>query len=100
MADTLTSPWGNLIPAGDFVSTAPTYEVGKFFDDFHEDKYVGDGDPQYNTLKYYFYDPTEHGYPKYAASTEHGYSKRDSSIKDPTPCNIRCLYFYTEQAMR
>lgn len=93
MADIFTFPWADLIPEGDFVSTAPTYEVGKFFDDFHEDKYVGDGDPQYNTLKYYFYDPTEHGYPKYAASTEHGYPKRDSSIKDSNAMQYPLLIF-------
>ena len=62
--DKSTSPWAHLMSEGDFIWTAPTYEVGKYFNDFHEDQYVGNGDPAFNTMKYYYYDPTEHGYPK------------------------------------
>ena len=54
-------PWANLIPEGAFISYAPTYKVGEFFDRFHKDFFQ----PQnFDKLCFYFYDPTEHGYPK------------------------------------
>lgn len=49
-------PWTKELPDGAFVSYDPTYPTGKYFDRFKEDSYEG--------LKYYFYDPTEYGYPK------------------------------------
>ena len=49
-------PWANELPEGSFVSYDPTYPTGKYFSRFKEDSFAG--------LKYYFYDPTEHGYPE------------------------------------
>ena len=50
--------WYGEVPKGDFVSTAPTYEAGKYFSLFHEGKFTyGD-----LTMKYYWYDPREHGW--------------------------------------
>ncbi len=51
-----TPPWANELPEGAFVSYDPTYPTGKYFNRFREDSFAG--------LKYYFYDPTEHGYPE------------------------------------
>lgn len=45
----IQAPWYGEIPEGDFVSTAPTYEAGKYFSLFHEGKYTY-GDV---TMKYY-----------------------------------------------
>lgn len=54
-------PWASLIPEGAFISYAPTYKVGEYFDRFHKDFFK----PQdFDRLCFYFYDPTEHGYPK------------------------------------
>lgn len=64
MSDKPTPPWAALLPPGAFISTSPTFKVGEYFDFFHEDTYVTEGDPAFCTMKYYFYDPTEHGYPK------------------------------------
>lgn len=53
-------PWANLIPEGAFISYATTYKVGEYFDRFHKDYFQ----PQdFDKLAFYFYDPTEHGYP-------------------------------------
>ena len=49
-----TPPWINEIPEGAFVSYDPTYPTGKYFDRFKEDESSG--------MKYYYFDPTEHGY--------------------------------------
>ncbi|MBP5353547.1 MAG: HAD-IA family hydrolase [Lachnospiraceae bacterium] len=50
--------WYSEIPEGDFVSKAPTYEVGKYFPRFHSGRFTfGD-----ITLKYYWFDPREYGY--------------------------------------
>ena len=54
--------WINNIPEGAFISTNPTYEVGKYFELYEKDFFTGDT-PVETTLKYYFYDPTKHGYP-------------------------------------
>lgn len=51
-----TPPWINEIPEGAFVSYDPTYPTGKYFNRFKKDEAFG--------LKYYYFDPTEHGYPK------------------------------------
>ncbi|MBO4863311.1 MAG: hypothetical protein J5517_02995 [Eubacterium sp.] len=48
-------PWINEIPEGATISYDPTYPTGSFFDRFNKGSYSG--------MKYYFYDPTEHGYP-------------------------------------
>ena len=53
--DRPTPPWINEIPEGAFVSYDPTYPTGKYFDRFEEDNAFG--------LKYYYFDPTKHGYP-------------------------------------
>ena len=62
-----TPPWACDMPEGSYITTAPTFRVGEYFDLYHEDIYgtFSDEDkPNYSSLKYYFYDPTEHGYPK------------------------------------
>ena len=51
-----TPPWMNEIPEGAFVSYDPTYPTGKYFDRFKKDSSAG--------MKYYYYDPTEHGFPE------------------------------------
>ncbi len=51
-----TPPWINEIPEGAFISTKPSYEEGKYFDRFKSDEAEG--------MKYYFFDPSEHGFPK------------------------------------
>ena len=56
MAD--RKPWYDEIPAGDFISNAPTYEVGRLFPRFHTGSFT-DGRM---TLKYYWFDPLEYGY--------------------------------------
>ena len=48
--------WIDQIPEGDFITPEPSYEVGKYFDRFKSDEAAG--------MKYYFFDPSEHGYPK------------------------------------
>ena len=54
-------PWADLIPEDAFISYAPTYKVGEYFDRFHKDYFQ----PQdFDRLGFYFFDPTEHGYPK------------------------------------
>lgn len=61
MAERPTPPWADQIPEGGFISYGPTYSVGKLFDRFTEDWFTAsDG----TKMKYYFFDPTEHGYPK------------------------------------
>ena len=59
MSETPTPPWANEIPEGSFISYAPTYKVGEYFDRFHKDE-----DSECSGLGYYFFDPTEHGYEK------------------------------------
>lgn len=83
--------WAAELAAGDFVSYGPTYEVGKAFDLFEEDFFEISGDILQSganagknlitadstddrskaadssvgkSMKYYFYDPTKHGYSK------------------------------------
>ena len=48
-------PWADQIPEGAFISNAPTYKVGEYFNLFKSGNACG--------MKYYFYDPTEHGFP-------------------------------------
>ena len=61
MSDKPTPPWANELPEGSFISYAPTYKVGEYFDRFHKDFF----EPQaFDKMGYYFYDPTEHGAPK------------------------------------
>ena len=50
-------PWAGEMEPGDFISTAPTYEVGKLFHLFEKSLYKHtDG----TELKYYFYNPFRH----------------------------------------
>ncbi|SEQ84848.1 hypothetical protein SAMN04487977_11244 [Treponema bryantii] len=51
-------PWANEIPKGSFISYSPTYKVGEYFSRFHKGLF------EEANLKYYYYDPTEHGFPK------------------------------------
>lgn len=48
-------PWADQIPEGSFISYTPTYRVGEYFNLFKSGNACG--------MKYYFYDPTENGYP-------------------------------------
>ncbi len=81
-----TAKWTKEIPEGAFLCGAPSYEVGKYFDLFEEDYYKVSGSAEctgtedcvqerdaaagcangttISGMKYYFYDPTAHGYPK------------------------------------
>jgi len=49
-------PWGNEIPEGSHITYTWTLECRKYLYLFDEDKACG--------MKYYFYDPTEHGFEK------------------------------------
>ncbi|MCR5250408.1 MAG: HAD-IA family hydrolase [Lachnospiraceae bacterium] len=49
--------WYPEVPEGDFVSRQPTYEPGKYFPLFHE----GEFRHGEQSMKYYWYDPREHG---------------------------------------
>ena len=53
---TQTPPWADKIPEGAFITTEPTYPTGKYQHLFKKDEAFG--------LKYYYFDPTENGYPK------------------------------------
>ena len=61
MSEKPTPPWANEMPEGSFISYAPTYKVGEFFDRFHKDFFEPE---DFDKMGYYFYDPTEHGAPK------------------------------------
>ena len=54
-------PWAAEIPEGAFISDSPTYKVGEYFSLFEKDTF--DSGASVGSLKYWFYDPTEHGYP-------------------------------------
>ena len=54
-------PWANLIPKDSFISYAPTYKVGEYFNRFHKEHFKPEN---FDELTFYYYDPTEHGYPK------------------------------------
>jgi hypothetical protein len=54
-------PWANEIPEGSFISYEPTYKVGEYFDRFHKDSFTT---AEKGKMTYYFFDPTEHGFPK------------------------------------
>ncbi|MBO4706703.1 MAG: hypothetical protein J5647_13275 [Spirochaetaceae bacterium] len=54
-------PWADEIPEGSFISYEPTYKVGEYFNRFHKDSCVTTDKGQ---MAYYFFDPTEHGFPK------------------------------------
>lgn len=49
-------PWAGEMKEGDFISTAPTYEVGKYFHLYNRDIYR---DVSGMELRYYYYDPIE-----------------------------------------
>lgn len=53
-------PWADEIPEGAFITDGPTYKVGEYFSRFHKDVFPGTtaGD-----LRYYYYNPVEHGRP-------------------------------------
>ena len=54
-------PWAHLIPKDAFISYAPTYKVGEYFNRFKKDSFQPtDSEP----FTFYYYDPTIHGYPK------------------------------------
>ena len=56
-----TPPWANELAEGEFISYGATYKVGEYFHLYHKEIFEV---PAIGNLRYYFYDPTEHGYPK------------------------------------
>ena len=61
MAEKPTPPWADEIPEGSFISYDPTYKVGEYFDRFHKNSFTT---AEKGRMSYYFFDPTEHGFPK------------------------------------
>ena len=61
MSEKTTPPWADEIPEGSFISYDPTYKVGEYFDRFHKDSFTT---AEKGSMSYYFFDPTEHGFPK------------------------------------
>lgn len=59
----IDAPWADGMPADSFVSTAPTYEVGRYFNLFEEDFFDASKTNDTQSMKYYYFDPTCHGYP-------------------------------------
>ena len=60
LADRPVGEWLKDVLDDDFISPNPTYEIGKYFDRFHTVHYTfKDG----RSMKYYFFDPREYGYP-------------------------------------
>ena len=71
MTEKQLPPWANEIPQGAFITYEPTYKVGEYFSRFHKDFFDcelhGNGQDSTNGksgMDYYYYDPTEHGFPK------------------------------------
>ena len=61
MAERPTPPWADQMPEGSFISYGPTYKLGELFPRFTKSDYTAsDG----TNLKYYWFDPTDYGYPK------------------------------------
>ena len=56
-----TPPWANELTEDEFISYAATYKVGEYFHLYHKEIFEV---PSIGNLRYYYYDPTEHGYPK------------------------------------
>ena len=56
-----TPPWANELTEGEFISYGPTYKVGEYFHLYHKETFDV---PEIGGIRYYYYDPTEHGYPK------------------------------------
>ena len=60
LADRPIAGWLKDVADDDFISPYPTYEIGKYFDRFHKVIYTHkDG----RSMKYYYFDPREYGYP-------------------------------------
>lgn len=59
----LTIPWESEMPEGSFISLSPGYETGKYLGLFEEDEFTAPDIPDGDSMKYYFFDPTRHGYP-------------------------------------
>lgn len=57
-------PWEKEVPQNAYISSAPGYEVGKYLDLFEEDRFDATGIENGQSMKYYFFDPTKHGYPE------------------------------------
>lgn len=41
MSERILPPWAERMPKGAFVSYAPTYKVGEYFDRFHKENFGG-----------------------------------------------------------
>lgn len=61
MTERAAPKWAKEIPEGSFISYEPTYKVGEFFHLFHKASF---DTKEKGPMTYYFYDPTEHGFPK------------------------------------
>ncbi len=61
MAEKAIPQWADEMPEGSFISYEPTYKVGEYFDRFHKEPFAT---AEKGSMTYYFYDPTEHGFPK------------------------------------
>ena len=60
LADRPLGPWFHEVDEEDRISPYPTYEIGKYFDRFHKETFT---DADGRSMKYYFFDPREYGYP-------------------------------------
>ena len=56
-----TPPWADELTEDEFISYGPTYKVGEHFHLYHKETFDV---PEIGDMRYYYYDPTEHGYPK------------------------------------
>lgn len=56
-------PWAADVPGNAFISQSPGYEVGRYLELFEEDLFDASKACPGQSIKYYFYDPTTHGYP-------------------------------------
>ncbi len=63
MSERPTPSWAVDMPKDSFLSYNVTYECGKYLSLFEQDIFQSQ-DEIVKTIKYYFYDPTKHGYPK------------------------------------
>ena len=74
MNDRPTPPWADEMPEGAFLSPGATYVCGRYFDRYERDCYVRKqprnasafqtSDTAVQSMNYFFYDPTKHGYPR------------------------------------
>ena len=61
MENQQTPPWADELTEDEFISYGPTYKVGEHFHLYHKETFDV---PEIGDMRYDYYDPTEHGYPK------------------------------------